>query len=112
MKLESIGKILASGFGDKMLIGVLIGFFDDVTPFHCYEYIRDNTQLSHNISDSDWQKYQRATKGINLNGITSEDIIRELEKRRLDILGVILNHPDGRGWLNRQVIELKKRLSQ
>ena len=51
-------------------------------------------------------------KGINLDSMNSEVIMAELKKHRVDILGVILNHPDGRKWLDGQVAELKKKLSK
>lgn len=110
MKLETIGKILAAGFGDRVLAGIFMGLIEDVTPAIAYEYIRDDTKLGHWVSEEDWQKYRRLAKQANIGNITGDDIIRELGKHRLDILGVIINHPKGREWLDRQVTEIKKKL--
>ena len=110
MKLETIGKILASGFGDKILAGILVGFLKGVTPGRCYEYIKDNMRLGHWAPDSDWDGFRRMAKGANVGNITIEDVIKELRKSRQDILGVILNHPKGKEWLQMQIDVLKERL--
>lgn len=113
MKLETIGKIFSSGFGDRVLTGILVGFLNGVTPYRCYEYIRDNIQLGCWASDSDWQKFRRMAKGANVGNITNitiDDIIKELKKHRQDILGVILNHPNGKQWLQTQLDILKEKL--
>lgn len=110
MALERVGKVFAGGFGDRVLIGVIVGFLEGVTPARAYEYIRDDLKLGYWLSDSAWQKYKRMAKGANIRDITSEDIIRELGKHHLEILGVIINHPEGRSWLDKQIVELKKKL--
>lgn len=110
VKLETIGKIVAMGFGDRVLAGILIGFLDGVTPARAYEYIRDDLNLGYWVSDADWQRFQRMAKSANVGDITTEYIIKELKKHRLDILGVIINHPNGRSWLDKQVSELKNKL--
>lgn len=109
-RLESLGKILAAGFGDRVLTGIITGALNGVTPHRCYEYIQNDMQLLNQVSDSDLNKYRRLVKSANVGNITIEDIMRELGKHHLDILGVIINHPKGEEWLDRQVIELKKKL--
>jgi len=110
MKIETFGKIVAMGFGDKVLIGVIMGFLNGVTEARAYEYIRDDIKLGHWLSDSAWQKYKRMAKGANIKNVTSEDIINELKEHRPDILGIILNHPDGEKWLQLQLDMLKEKL--
>lgn len=110
MKLESIGKALAGGFGDRVLIGMLMGFLDNVTQARAYEYIRDGLKLGYWASDSDWRKFRRMAKGANIGSLTSQDVIKELQKHRVDILGVILNHPKGREWLDNQIANMKEKL--
>ena len=110
MKLEMIGKILSFGFGDKVLKGVILGLLNGVTPTRAYEYIETNKQLGYWASDNDWRKFKRMAKGANAGDITSEDIIKELRKSRPEILGIIINHPKGRGWLDEQIAEIKRKL--
>lgn len=110
IKLETIGKILTAGFGDRVLIGIFMGFLDGVTPARAYEYIKDNIQLGHWVTDSDWNKYNKLVKQANISDITSDDLIKGMRKFHPDILGVIINTPGGNEWLDRQVVEIKKRL--
>ena len=110
MKLESIGKILAGGFGDRVAIGLLMGLWENVGPGRLYEYIRDDIALGYKVTDDEWANYKRMAQAANLGDITAERVIKELRDRRPDLLGVILNHPPGRDWLDRQIIQLKKRL--
>ena len=79
MKPEAIGKVLAAGFGDRVLSGIIAGALDAVTPQRCYEYIKDNIEVLHWASDSDWQKFRRMAKGANIGDVTSEEVIRAEE---------------------------------
>ena len=110
MKLESIGKVIAAGFGDRVMIGIIMGFLDNVSPARCYEYIKDGTELGYWISESKWQRYRKLAKQANIADITKEKIIDELGKHRLDLLGVILNDPQGDAWLENQIIRLRRKL--
>ena len=110
MKLESIGKILVAGFGDRVLIGVLMGFLDSIMPSRLYEYIRDELKLGYWVPESDWDKYKKLAKQANIADLDTEMVISELRKWRPDLLSVIINHPQGLSWLDTQVIEMKKRL--
>lgn len=103
MKIEMLGKILASGFGDKVFIGVILGFLDDVTPMRVYEYIRDDGELAKWVTEGDWAKYRQMAKSAGIGTITTEDIIEGLRKHRNDLLGVIINVEGGKDWLQRQV---------
>lgn len=110
MKLESIGPIFAGGFGDRVAIGIFIGLLDGVTPARVYEYIKDDIEPGYWLSDNDWNKFSRVAKSTNIGDITSEDVIIALRDNCPDILGVILNHPSGREWLDRQISKMKERL--
>ena len=110
MKLEAIGRMLTAGFGDRVAIGFFMAMWDNVTPARAYEYIRDDLKLGHWVSDDDWEKYRRMAKPANIGDITTERVIIELRKRHPDLLGVILNHPEGRKWLDNQITELKRKL--
>ena len=109
MKLETLGEILTGGFGDKVLVGIAIGLIKKATPEDCYELIRDNRSLFEGVSDEDWAGYREVAKDIKVE-VTSESVISQLRKRRVDLLGVILNHPSGMDWLDRQIAELKKKM--
>lgn len=108
-KLEDVGKVLASGFGDRVLVGMAVGLLENSTPEGCYEWIRDNRSLIEGIPDEDWARYREIAKNIEVN-LTRDNIISELRKHRLDLLGVILNHPSGIDWLDRQITEVKNKL--
>lgn len=111
MKLESIGRFLAGGWGDRVAIGVFMRLWDNVTPARAYEYISQDLKLGYWVSDSDWKKYRRIAKSANIGDITRERVIAELEKHRPDILRVIIiNQPESLDWLDRQVVELKEKL--
>lgn len=110
MKLESIGKVIASGFGDRVFIGVFLGLLDNVTPERCYQYIRENMQLLHWASEKDWQRYKKLAKPANIGDLTTERIVSELRKHKPELLGVIINHPQGLKWLDNQIAEMKKKM--
>lgn len=110
MKLDSIGKILAVGFGDKVLIGILLGILQDVTPYRCYEYIKNNMELFHWASESDLNQYRAIARHTKVGDITTERVIEELRKYRADLLGVILNTPGGKDWIDGQILNLRSKL--
>lgn len=110
MKLETIGKILSAGFGDRIAVGIFMGLLDNVSPARAYEYIRDGIKLGYWLSEGTWQKYRRMAKNANIGNITSDDIIDELRKTRSDILSVIINTPQGREWFDKQITEIKQKL--
>ena len=95
-KLEFAGRILTTGFGDRVLLGILFGFVENVTPERLYEYIKEDKQLAYWLSDDDWGKYRRMVKNVNVSAfgeITWDRAVSELRKRRPELLGVILNTP-------------------
>lgn len=110
MKSESIGRILAGGFGDRVAVGAFLELLEGVTPGRIYEYIKDGLELGYWLSDSDWNRFQRMAKSANIGGLTTNDIIIALRDNRPDLLGVILNHPEGRKWLDTQIAKMKGKL--
>lgn len=110
MKLESIGHILTGGWGDRVAVGILMGLLEGVTPYRLYEYIKDDIEPGYWLSDSDWRKFRRMAEGANIGNITSEDVIIALRDNRPDLLGVLLNHPEGRQWLDNQIAKMKEKL--
>ena len=110
MKLESLGNILSAGFGNKVLVGIMVGFLEGVTPERACEYIRDDLELGYWLSEERWQKYRKLAKGAKIQNVSTEDIIVELRKRRPDLLGVILNDLKGRQWFDSQIANMKEKL--
>jgi len=110
MNLEAIGKILAGGFGNRVAVGIFMGLWDKVTPQRLYQYLKDDLKPGYWIAEKDWQRYRRLAKQANIGDITSDDIVEELRKHHPDLLGVILNHPEGMKWLDNQITEIKKKL--
>ena len=110
MKLEFIGKIISMSFGDKVLTGLIVGILESVTPDRCCEYIDNNMELGHWVSDSEWERFRRMAKGANVKDVTSDDIINDLRNHRLDILAIIVNRPKGQEWLQAQVDMMKRKL--
>ena len=109
MRLQDIGMVLAGGFGDRVLLGIAVGLLEQSSPKGCYEWIRDNRSLLEDVPDEDWDSYREIAKNVDID-ITADSIMSQLKKHRLDLLGVILNHPEGKNWLDRQVAEIKKKL--
>lgn len=110
MKLEDIGQVLAGGFGDRVLLGALIGIFQGVTPMRLYEYIKDDIKLGYWLEDSDWERYRRMVESASIATLTSDMVISELRKHRPDLLGIVINDPNGLEWFERQITEIKKKL--
>lgn len=111
-KLESIGKIALGGWGDRIVVGFLLRIFEKITPGQIYTYIEKDKSLFHWATERQWAAFRKRAKQVNFDEITRERVIAELEKRRLDLLGTIINHPNGLKWLDAQIAEVKKKLSQ
>ena len=110
LDLEAIGGAINAGFGDRLLIGVLMGFLDHIDPYRCYEYIKDNISLLHWVSDDDWKKYSKWAKQVDLDDITKDRVVAKLSKYHPDHLDVILNTPGGLDWLDNQITNMKEKL--
>lgn len=110
-KIEALGKIAASGWGDKVLVGALRYWFDRFTPEKLYLYIRDDKAIYGWISEKQWQGFRRMASGAKVLEIDNEQLIEELRKYRPDLLGVIINHPNGQQWFDNQIAEVRKKLT-
>lgn len=108
--MERAGRILSAGFGDRVMTGIIIGFLKGVTPERANQYIEDGLKLGYWLPEGRWQKYKRLAKKAKIRTITAEDIIKELKKHHLDLLSIILNHPQGREWLDHQIANMKEKL--
>lgn len=102
-------RLLISG-GDKVVIGFLFGYVKAITPVMLFSYVEDSQPLLQNVKDSDWEMWRVVARLAKLKDISKECILKEFEKRRLDLLGVIINHPNGDQWLEHQLTILQERL--
>lgn len=107
---EFIGKIAVGGWGEDVLRGLIPAYLKRISLDECHEYIVTNRSLLQGVNENTWQALRRIARSVNIN-ITLEEVIKELQKNRPDVLGVILNTPGGREWLARQVDEIKVKLT-
>lgn len=108
--LERIGGFLTGAFGGRFAVGMLIGLMDDITPFQCYESIKENKDLFPGLTEEDWQKVRQFITRAGIEEIDLVTIRKQFQRRRPDLLSVIINHPNGEDWLNNQVIRLRAKL--
>ena len=108
--LAKAGRIVRSGWGEKISIGILIGHLESVTPQQVHEYISSQKDLFDNISEEEWEHYQKMVEGISISNIDTARVRVELNKRRNDLYSIILNTPNGEKWLSGQIDRLKEKL--
>lgn len=108
--LDRVGGFVVGAFGPRFAIGALIGLMDDLTPFQCYEFIRDNKDLFPDLTEDDWTKVRGFMQKAHLENIDIEQVRKQFKRRRPDLLQVIVNQPNGEEWLNNQMVRLKAKL--
>ena len=106
--LDRIGSVVAAGWGDRILAGALVGFLDGHSPRDVYGLIKGDMDIA--IPDKDLPRMRKMVAYLHGEGITSSAIISALSRRRPDIVSVIINHPNGISWLDRQVGIIKGQL--
>lgn|SRR5487761_2665231 len=104
------GRILRRGWGDKIAIGILIGYLEPIMPQQVYEYISSQKGLFNNLSEQEWAHYKDMAKGVSLSNIDTAKVRVELNKRRNDLFQIITNTPGGLEWLDHQVKYLREKL--
>lgn len=93
------------------MVGFLIGLLRDVTPDQCRDYINNNIPLFMNVSEDDWASVRELAQKINTDTLLKRDVIaKAFARRRSDLLGVILNHPNGLTWLDQQIAQARMEL--
>lgn len=108
--LGRLGGIIMGGFGDRALIGFLMGLLDDVTLDEFYLFIKEKKELLGEVSPEDWETYSRLAQDANLGDITTERILEEFKKYHPDFLQILTNQPGAMEWLDGQVVIIKQRL--
>jgi len=112
-QLARVGKILAAGFGDKVAMGIFLGFLEDVTPEEAYDYIKNNRSRVDEIPASDWESFREHAQGLNLkmaNAPNAERILDLLKKDHPDLVSIIINTPNGKEWLDSEIEKAKEKL--
>jgi len=100
---KRLEEIVVGGWGQDVLYGILIGFLEDRTPEQAYQYIQQD-KLVILTPPGGWEKYRRLAKLINAEEVLNrETVIQELRKERPDLVSVIINHPNGLAWLDKQI---------
>lgn len=112
MKLEAIGKSIVAGFGDRALIGFLMGLLDEVPPVRVYGLIKNNEPLFAWATEADWAEFRKWAEKANVKNknLSRDRISKELKKYHPEILGLIMNTPGGTAWFDTQVTLLRQRL--
>lgn len=100
MTLEKVGKVLKSGFGDRVVTGIILGLLEKVTPGALYLAIKNDSHLK------GWDNVKKLAKDID-RPVTPEYILEKLTERRADLASIIINAPGGRDWLKKQVADFK-----
>lgn len=108
--LDGISGTLINAFGDRVIIGVLIRLLDDITPGKAYEAIITNKDLFENTTNDEWDRWKQKAKHFHIMEITHERAIAEINKRRPDLIGIIINTPGGNEWIKRQIDFAKEKL--
>jgi len=110
MKLETVGKVLTGGFGDRALVGFLMGLLDRVSPARCCEYIKNDMEFLHWAKEADLAKYQKWAKRARIQDISRERINAELKKYHPELWQVIHDTPGGPAWFDRQIEQMRQKL--
>ncbi|MFH1031115.1 MAG: hypothetical protein V1767_00890 [Chloroflexota bacterium] len=108
--LGRVGRVLAGGFGDQVLAGLILGLIKGVSPGELYTCIRDKIDFVSQIDDVNWARAKRITGSMDLDKITLERILEELQKSRLDLLSVIINTDGGVEWIISQLERTKDKI--
>lgn len=107
---DRIKGMVLNGWGDDILYGFLIESLEKVTPQQVYESIRDNVPLLDTIgvSSKDRRALRDAARHLPASVLSAEGIIKELHEDRPDLVSIVINHPKGVEWLERQVQDIRK----
>ena len=108
-RLEKFGNIFVYGFGDKILEGFIPEYLSKIPIDDCLDYVDNNKDLLANVREKHWITLRKMAKNTKIK-ISTDEIIKHLQKNRPDLLSVIINHPEGMNWLNTQVANCREKL--
>lgn len=110
-QLERVGKVAAAGWGDQVVIGILVGYLKKAKAERLTEYINENKRLLDTFSKRELKMFRRMAKTMNIDAITSEEILNTLREEAPALSTIFDFHPKGRAWLDSQIPDIKKTLS-
>ena len=108
-QLETLGNTLMFGFGDKIIKGFIPAYLNRISLDDCYDYVANNKDLLARVPEKYWAKLRTMARVSKIE-ITVEEITVHLQAHRPDVLSIIINHPNGRKWLNDQVDNCRQKL--
>lgn len=108
--LEKGGRIVSAGYGDQVLMGVILGLIEGISPGQLYACIVKKADLLSGVSDYNWQRMKHLSGSMNLDEINLSRIREELRSDRLDLLSVIINTLGGNEWVEDQLEKAKEKL--
>jgi len=108
-QLEKVGNWFIYGWGDKAIKGLIPAYLNRLSLDDCLDYVQNDKDLFAGVPERYWPKLRRIARVSKIN-ITVEEIAGQLQKNRLDIWSVIINHPNGRIWLAKQVANCRQKL--
>jgi hypothetical protein len=102
-KIQNLGKIAVGGFGEQAMQGMLMAMLNDLTEEKAYKYITEDSQLLKRITGQQWQHFGNMARKAKMQPITMETVEKFLSEKRIDLLSVVINTPNGKEWLTKQV---------
>lgn len=104
----------ARNSGDNVAVKVALAYLfrkiKSRTPDELHEHIRADKPLLEGLDDADWSQWRELAIRWRIRDITMETILNAFRKKRLDLLIVIMNTPNGMAWLEGQVKILRSKL--
>lgn len=109
---QQIKGIVIGGWGNDIVSGMIGNMLNGVTPDTLYAAIKTGGAVLSNINDDSWNNYNNILGSFNIaNILNTEFILAILSKNRSDLVCIIINTPGGIDWLNKQLVDIKSRLS-
>ena len=109
-KLEMMGKIVVAGFGEQALPGAIAYLCRELTPSKVYKFIKEDGSLITWGEDKEWSIIRKLVRSAKVDKLSQSELTRIFGETRPDLMGVIINHPGGQEWLDRQIISLRGKL--
>jgi hypothetical protein len=110
-RLEKVGNTFLFGFGDKVLDGFIPQYLCMVDLDVCYDYIVNDEDLLAKVPEKYWPKIKKIAK-VSKYQLSYDKIISELRKNRPDVLSIIINTPNGEAWLQKQLSNCQRKLTE
>jgi len=80
-----------------------MAMLNDLTEEKAYKYITDDSQLLKRITGQQWQHFGNMARKAKMQPSQWKQSRSFLSEKRIDLLSVVINTPNGKEWLTRQV---------